>query len=223
MYKTKILVFSSGTTTGGGSGFENLVKASRGDILHAEIIGIVSNHANGGVYEKANMLGIPFIHFAGPWTSEAYQKIAIESGVDFFALSGWLKLVKGLDPITKFNSRTVFNIHPGPLPRFGGAGMYGHHIHEAVMSAYNKGEITHTAICMHFVSDKYDRGPIFFNLNIKINDDDTPKSLATRVNMYEHRYQPEITNMVVNGLIKWDGVNPKSLEVPREYSVVRYE
>lgn len=218
----KILVFASGSLSGGGSGSENLVQATCDGRLQANIVGVVSNHENGGVRERADRLGIKFIHFRKPWTAEAYQKIASESGADFLALSGWLKQVVGLDPATRFNSRTVFNIHPGPLPDFGGPGLYGHHVHEAVMTAYRREEVTHSAVSMHFVTGEYDRGPVFFRGNVKINEDDTPDSLGSRVNQQEHRYQPEITNLVVNGLIQWDGVDPNSLVVPTGYELERY-
>ena len=222
MSKPKVLVFASGSAEGGGSGFEKLVLASRGGQLYADIVAVVSNHANGGVRARADKLGVPFLHFVKPWTAEAYQKFAMESGADFFALSGWLKLVAGLDPATRFNSRTVFNIHPGPLPAFGGPGLYGHHVHEAIITAFGRQEITHSAVSMHFVTEEYDRGPVFFRCNVKINDDDTPDTIGTRVNQQEHIYQPRITSMVVNGLIKWDGVNPDSLEVPSGYSIERF-
>lgn len=219
MSRPKILVFASGSAEGGGSGFEKLTLASRSGPLDAEIIAVVSNHANGGVHARADKLDIPFLHFPKPWTAEAYQKFAAASGADFFALSGWLKLVTGLDPKTKFNSRTVFNIHPGPLPDFGGPGLYGHHVHEAVIAAFKRREITHSAVTMHFVTGEYDRGPVFFRCNVKINDDDTADSIGTKVNRQEHIHQPKITSMVVNGLIKWDGVNPDSLDVPAEFSI----
>ena len=219
MSKPRILVFASGSVEGGGSGFEKLVLASRGGALDADIVAVVSNHANGGVRVRADKLSVPFLHFPKPWTAEAYQRFASESGVDFFALSGWLKLVVGLDLATRFNSRTVFNIHPGPLPDFGGPGLYGHHVHEAVMAAYGRGEITHSTVSMHFVTGEYDRGPVFFRCNIKINEDDTPDTIGTRVNQQEHVHQPRITSMVVNGLIKWNGVTPESLEVPSGYSI----
>ena len=212
-------MFASGSANGGGSGFEKLVEESRGGPLNAEIVGVVSNHPNGGVQKRAEKLGIRFLHFPGPWTAREYQKIASESGANFFALSGWLKKVAGLDPATNFNSKTVFNIHPGPLPNFGGPGLYGHHVHEAVIAAFKRGEITHSAVSMHFVTQEYDRGPLFFDFRIKISHDDTPESLAHRVNEYEHYYQPRITSMVVNGLINWDGVNPDSLICPNGYAI----
>lgn len=215
MSKPKMLVFASGSAEGGGSGFENLINKTRDGILDADITAVVSNHEHGGVRARADKLGIPFIHFAKPWSEERYRQLARESGAGYFALSGWLKLVAGLDP------RTTFNIHPGPLPRFGGPGMYGHHVHEAVADAFKRGEITHSALCMHFVTSEYDRGPCFFRFEVKIEEDDTADTIGSRVNKSEHRWQPEITNLVVHREITWDGTNPESLKCPPGYEIVR--
>lgn len=228
MVKPKLLVFASGGPgpKDGGSGFEKLVEASRRGCLKADIVGVVSNHEHGGVRERADRLGIRFIFFKGPYTAEAYQAIAEQSGADFFALSGWLKMVKGLNPNTRFNSKTVFNIHPGLLPNFGGPGMYGHHVHEAVMADFHQGEIEETELNMHFVTEghkpeDYDRGPVFLKVRIRIRVDDTPETLGKRVNRLEHLYQWSVTDLVVNGLIRWDGVDPKSLVVPPNYAIER--
>ncbi len=199
MKKPSLLIFASGTATGGGSGFANLVKASRSGILSAEIVGVVSNHENGGVRKYADDLGIPFLYFAGPWDAENYQRIVISFGAEFVALSGWLKPVRGLDP------RIVFNIHPGRLPQFGGKGMHGHHVHKATMAAFWAKKITHTAVTFHHVTEEYDTGQIIAEFLIEILPDDTPESLAKRVNEAEHHWQPIITDMVVNGEIQWDG------------------
>ena len=206
MNKPKIIIFSSGTKTGGGSGFENMVNAIRSGILNADITAVVSNHENGGVREKADRLGIKFIYFPAPWSKENYQELTRD--VDLVCLSGWLKLVTGLDP------KKTINIHPGPLPKFGGAGMYGHFVHEAVMEAFKKGEVTHSAVSMHFVTEKYDEGPLFFSQPVEIFPDDTPETLAKRVNEAEHKWQPIVTEKVLTGEISWDGENPDSLKTP---------
>jgi len=223
MSKPKILVFASGSADGGGSGFENLVVSSREGKLDAEIIAVVFNHQAGGVWIRAHKLHVPFTHFPRPWTAERYQEIATRTGAqtggDFFALSGWLKLVTGLDPATRFNSKTVFNIHPGPLPEFGGPGLYGHHVHEAVLAAYKRGKIGYSAVCMHFVTGEYDRGPVFLQRKVVIKDSDTAEILSRRVNQFEHEHQPSSTNMIVKGWISWDGINPDSLQVPEGYLI----
>lgn len=211
MPKPKLLIFASGKKDGGGSGFAKLAEASQNGTLNAEIVGVVSNHENGGVKEKAYKFNIPFIHFQS--TSE-YQKIVEEAKADFVALSGWLKLASGLDP------KKTFNIHPGPLPQFGGKGWHGHYVHEEIIKAYKKGEITHSAVSMHFATPVYDKGPLFFKYPVEILDNDTAESLGKKVNEVEHKWQPIITNLVVNGDISWDGKDPKSLKTPSDYKYI---
>jgi phosphoribosylglycinamide formyltransferase 1 len=214
MSKPKILVFASGTKKGGGSGFANLVRASCDGRLDADIVGVVSNHADGGVRTHATALNIPFTHFPPPWNKTEYQRITKESGAEFFACSGWLKLIVGLNPNTAFNARTVFNIHPGPasIP-YKGVGMYGVHVHRKIMQDYGTKKITHSAVSMLFVTEgEHDAGPVFFNLPVPIHPDDTFETLEDRIHMVEHLYQPLITNLVVHRHITWDGVNLRSLE-----------
>ena len=205
MATPKLLVFASGTAEGGGSGFQKLAENARAGALRAEIVGVVSNHEYGGVRQKADALDIPFIYFPSPWTAEGYQKIVRESGAEWIALSGWIKMVAGLDP------RRTFNIHPGPLPEFGGPGLYGHKVHEAVLEAYRAGKIKNSAVSMHFVTDEYDKGPVFFEYPVPIEPDDTPDTLAARVNQAEHEWQSRITDLVVNGEISWDGKDLKKV------------
>ncbi|RJR13847.1 hypothetical protein C4585_01400 [Candidatus Parcubacteria bacterium] len=214
--KPKIIVFASGTKEGGGSGFENLVEATKTGVLDAEIVAIVSSNEYGGVRERASRLGIPFVYFSGSYDPEHYQRVVAESGAEWIALSGWLKLVKGLDP-TK-----TFNIHPALLSqlggRFGGAGMWGHHVHEAVKAALDAGEIAESGISMHFVTDEYDRGPVFFEHPVPLQKGMSVETIAKAVNAAEHEWQPKITNMVVHSQIYWDGKDPKTLVVPRDFT-----
>ncbi len=208
----RLLIFASGSKDGGGSGFAKLVEARDAGVLQADIVGVVSNHEHGGVYEKAVKLNIQFYYFPLPREAEDYQKLVTQTGADYVALSGWLKLVRGLDP------QTTFNIHPGPLRRFGGAGMYGHHVHEAVIEAYKAGTVTHAGVSMHFVTEKFDEGPLFFEVAVAIHPDDDALKLGARVNRAEHVYQPMVTDAVVNGRIHWDGKNKASLVVPDEFT-----
>ncbi len=196
-----ILVFASGTKTGGGSGFETMVRASRArpPILDAWIGAVVTNHFGGGVWQKAEVLGVHSQYWAGPYLAEGYQNFVRYFKPDYVMLSGWLKLVAGLDP-----ARTI-NIHPGPLPQFGGPKIYGHYVHEAVMAAYRRGEVTHSAVTMHFVDAAYDRGPTLFALPIPIEPSDTPETLAARVNQAEHEWQPRVLNYVVHGQVRLVG------------------
>ena len=196
-----ILVFASGTKTGGGSGFETLVRAARTrpPILDAWICAVITNHFEGGVWHRAKALGIHCEYWVGPYLARGYQNFVKYFNADYVMLSGWLKLVAGLDP-----ARTI-NIHPGPLPRFGGPKLYGHYVHEAVMAAYHRGEITHSAVTMHFVDAIYDHGPILFALPVPIEPGDTPETLAAKVNRAEHEWQPRVLNYVVHGQVRLVG------------------
>jgi len=216
MKKPKLIIFASGSKDGGGSGFENLVLAQKKGILEAEIVAVVSNNENGGVREKADYLGVRFIYFPKPWSAEFYQSIVENSGAEWVALSGWLKLVKGLD------QRKTFNIHPALLSqlngRFGGVGMYGHHVHEAVRKSLYSGEISESGFSMHFVTDEYDRGPVFFEFRVPISKEMTSEEIGLAVNSAEHGWQPKITNMVIHNNISWDGKSPNSLVVPNGFA-----
>ncbi|MDO8551909.1 MAG: formyltransferase family protein [bacterium] len=237
MDRPKIIVFASGTKDEGGSGFENLVEASKSGILEAEIVAVVSNHEHGGVCKRAERLGIPFIYFnsysssysqilknlridGGRTEAEMYARIVKESGAEWVALSGWLKVVNGLD------SKRTFNIHPallsqlgghGRAGRFGGKGMYGTCLYEAVKTALDAGEISESGFTMHFVTDELDRGPAFFEYRIPLRKGMKADDIEKAVHAAEHEWQPKITNMVVHGEISWDGKNPKSLVVPEGY------
>lgn len=194
MENKRVLVFASGDKEGGGSGFQEMVEYSRTDppVLCADIVGVVSNHAQGGVFKRAGKLGIPFRHFEKPFTAEKYLSYVEDFKADHVMLSGWLKMVRGLDPAT------TVNIHPGPLPRFGGKGMYGHYVHEAVMDAYHRGEVKQSAVTMHFVNERYDEGAVIFSRPVLIRPDDTAESLVKRVNEVERAWQSVVLNWVVN-------------------------
>lgn len=209
----KLLVFASGDAEHGGSGARKLVENSRKGILNADIVGFVSNHESGGVRKHALDLDIPFYYFRGPYTSENYQGLVAETGADYVSLSGWVIYVRGLSP------NIVFNIHPAPMPKFGGKGWYGRSVHERVLKAFRDGAIDHTEVCMHFVTEDkdgdkekgFDKGPVFFRALVDILIDDTVETLFKRVNMVEHYCQSAITSLVVNGLIKWDGKDERTL------------
>lgn len=196
--KPKVLVLASGDERAGGSGFQELVEFSRTDppVLDAQIVGVVSNHPHGGVRKRADSLGIPFEYWPGPFDEEGYRSFFEKYKADYVMCSGWLKFVRGLPP-----EKTV-NIHPGPLPKFGGPGMYGRHVHEAVIAAYKRGEIKQSAVTMHFVDEvAYDHGPIIFQMPILIRPDDDAESLAKRVNEKERAWQSHILNLVIHGHI----------------------
>lgn len=211
----RIVIFTSGDEKGGGSGFRKLAESSLTGILNAEIAAVVSNHPGGGVKKTADIFGINFVYFPGPWGKDGYQRIIEKYNPDLVALSGWIKRVKGLDP------KKTINIHPGPLPDFGGKGMHGHNVHERIYEAYTWGDIKCSAVSMHFVTAKYDAGPIFFSYPVLIGPEYDAARIGLEVNKIEHGWQSYITNLVLEGKIYWDGLNPESLVVPEYVPRIR--
>ncbi len=217
--KPNVIVFASGTKTGGGSGARNLVLKSRGSNpeLKADIVAFVSEHAEGGVSRYANDLGIPFEHLKGPFPTSGLDNAAALQDVvdtratllaqkykaDFVVLSGFIKRLTCFDPAT------TINIHPALLSqlggKFGGKGMYGHRVHEAVKAALDRGELGENpswGFTMHFVTHEYDRGPVFAEVRVPIQHGMTAEAIGKAVNEAEHRYQPRLTHMVVNRLVR---------------------
>ena len=193
----------------GGTGFLKLVEASRNNgVLRAEIVVVVSNHAHGGVFTKAQNLGIPFRHSPKGRTPEDHTRLVQEFGIEWTALSGWLGCMAGHDP------KTTFNIHPAvDLVKFGGKGMFGHHVHEAVWKSFLNREITHTGVTMHFATEKYDDpSAIFFQRYIPLTRAfKNAETVGKVVNLVEQLWQAEITNRVVHRKITWGGKNAGSI------------
>lgn len=212
----KVIVFASGTKDGGGTAFENLALWSQEHRDSFDIVGVVSHHETGGIRMRADRLSVPFFYFPAPWSAERYQKLLEQSGAEWIALCGWLKLIKGLPP------QKTFNMHPALLSqfngRFGGSGMYWDHVHNAIHQAFQNGEIKQTGPSMHFVTDEYDRGPVFFEYPMEIPSGASFNEVKQMTIDAEHEWHPKITNLVVHGEIRWDGSDPTSLVVPPDFT-----
>eukprot|EP01066_Platyproteum_vivax_P009811 Platyproteum_vivax@DN4347_c0_g1_i1.p2 len=215
----KLIIFASGTKTGGGSGFLKLVEhVERGNLL-VEVVAVVSNWGSGGVSKKAAASNVPFEHFRAPHTAQRYEELVEKYSAEWVAMSGWLKLVpmrQGHNTTGLHPSRT-FNIHPGPLPTFGGPGMWGAHIHSAVAAALQRGELAATQVTMHFMTAEYDRGPVFLRVNVPLETGDSAETVAQKANSKEHEVQWIGTQAVVSGLVKWDGADPATLQLPSDW------
>jgi phosphoribosylglycinamide formyltransferase 1 len=175
--------------SGGGSNLQALIDAhERGD-LPAPVVLVISNRSSAGALERARRHGIPAVHVGrqhgpragGEADPEARMlELLREHRVDVVVLAGWLALI-GARLLAAFPDRVV-NIHPGPLPRFGGKGMYGQHVHEAVLAA----KVPSSGPTVHLVDARYDEGPILAHVEVPVLAGDTPQTLAERVLREEH-------------------------------------
>ncbi len=188
----------------GGSGFVNLVHATWYNGLRVEIPVVVSNHRNGSVSRLAKELGLRFLYMSPPYDAAHYERLFRILRADKIAYSGWMKIVHG------GNSRRDFNIHPGPLPLT--QGLYGEALFRKILAEHRAGRIRESEVVMHFMTDILDDlAGIFFRCPVPIKRGDTWKKLQARTKKIEHKFQPLIAGLVLDGRISWDGSTAASM------------
>lgn len=158
---------------------------------------LLSNNPDAYALERARKFGVPAEVFARDEFRNPEGKVARlleENQVDFIVLAGFLWLVPPY-LIEKYRNRIV-NIHPALLPKYGGKGMYGHHVHEAVIASGER----ESGITIHWVTEEYDSGDIIFQAKVPVDPGtDTPDSVAAKVHELEYRYFPEVIEKTLLG------------------------
>ena len=184
----KIAIFASGS----GSNAENIIQyfAQKPQFC---VKSVFCNVPDAYVLERAKKYRIPtFVfnreEFRNP--DKVFRQLQ-EQEIDFIVLAGFLWLMPSF--ITAAWPNKIVNIHPALLPAYGGKGMYGHHVHEAVIAAGEK----ESGITIHYVNDHYDQGAIIFQAKCPVLPTDTPADLAARIHELEYRYFPEIIEKTI--------------------------
>jgi phosphoribosylglycinamide formyltransferase-1 len=183
MKKKLIAIFASGS----GTNAERIMSHFR-DHPSAEVAIVLSNKPDAKVLERASKFGVPGRVFERQefYESPAIRDLLQQLNIDLIILAGFLWLIPG-EILGSFSGRIV-NIHPALLPRYGGKGMYGRHVHEAVLASGD----TESGISIHHVNEVYDEGQIIFQAKCKVRPDDTPETLAARVHELEYRFYPPV-------------------------------
>ncbi|QEL14299.1 phosphoribosylglycinamide formyltransferase [Limnoglobus roseus] len=180
-----VLISGSGTT------LQNFIDRTRDGRLDATILGVISSKPGVLGVERARAAGLP-VAFVEPKPRDTFSERVFDVvrtfSPDLVCLAGWLHLVT----IPPDFRRKVVNIHPSLLPAFGGKGMYGHHVHEAVLKA---GEPV-SGCTVHYADDTYDTGPIILQRSVPVLSDDTPDALAKRVFEAECEAYPEAIRLL---------------------------
>ena len=189
MTTKKIAVFASGS----GSNAEQIALYFAQN-ENVEVALIFSNNPQAGVIERARRLHIPVVLFDKKTFYDTPKIIQIlqNQQIDLIVLAGFMMLIP--EALVKAFSSKIVNIHPALLPKFGGQGMYGHFVHQAVVAA---GE-TESGITIHYVNEHYDEGTIIFQAKCPVLPTDTPDDVAQKIHVLEHRHYPEIIEKVLH-------------------------
>jgi len=189
--------------SGGGRTLQNLLDHIRHGKLEAEVAAVVASRSGIRGIEIAKAAGLP-THLVRPKDystvqaySDALVKILDEAQVDLVVLAGFLSYWIIPD---RYLGR-IINIHPALLPAFGGKGMYGHHVHEAVLARGCKV----SGCTVHFVNNTYDDGPIILQRSVPVYAEDTPDDLAARVFREECTAYPETIRLFAEGHLRIEG------------------
>lgn len=186
----QIAIFASGS----GSNAENLVKYFEGHPT-IKISLVISDRKHAFVFERMKKLDIPSYYMRREdFENGNVLKFLKDQHIDFIVLAGFLKLVP-LDIIHAYPHKIV-NIHPALLPSFGGKGMYGKHVHEAVV----KSGVSKTGITIHYVNEHFDEGEIIAQFETSVTNEDTPDTVASKIHELEMRYFPGIIEKVIGGI-----------------------
>lgn len=179
----RIAIFASGS----GTNAEAIARHFKGN-NDIQVTCVLSNRANAGVHERMKAFDIPTHTFSKEIWSDAHPIVDMlkEQQIDLIVLAGFMRKIE--TPLTSAYAGRIINIHPSLLPRHGGPGMYGHHVHEAVLAAGDK----ESGITIHYVDDMIDGGEIIFQAQCEVLSNDTPDSLAERIHVLEHRHFPQV-------------------------------
>ncbi|HOQ91148.1 MAG TPA: phosphoribosylglycinamide formyltransferase [Candidatus Hydrogenedentes bacterium] len=189
--------------SGGGTTLQNLIdRIERGE-LPARIEGVISSRAGVFGLERARRHGIPAVTVPRrqypddhAFNADLWKEIAVFQP-DLVVLAGFMSLLH-LPP--EYTLRVV-NVHPALIPAFCGKGMYGHHVHEAVLAYGAK----ISGATVHFVDEQYDHGPIIIQRACPVLDDDTPDTLAERVQAVEREIYPVAIRWIAEGRVQVEG------------------
>ena len=192
MKQTNMAIFASGS----GSNCENIIRYFRNSPL-VNVSLVVSNKPDAPVLERAKQLGVPSIVVTKTELNDASVMLKLLKNADFIVLAGFLPLIPEY-LIEAFPHRIV-NIHPALLPKYGGKGMWGHHVHEAVKASGD----TVTGMTVHFVTPVCDAGEIIAQFSVAVSPNDSVEDIATKEHNLEMEHFPKVLEeLILNSTTK---------------------
>jgi len=198
--------------SGEGTNLENLFERIESGALEAQIVAVISSKPNAGGLERARRRGVPARaiprnQYPDPGDfNDAIHAELDQHDVDLVACLGFLS---PFETRGKFDGRAI-NVHPALIPAFCGKGYYGQRVHEAVLAS----GAPVTGATVHFIDDEYDSGPIILQEEVRVRADDTPASLAERVQAAERRLVPRAIQLFANGQLAIKAQKVQILDAP---------
>ncbi|WP_201523176.1 phosphoribosylglycinamide formyltransferase [Aliarcobacter butzleri] len=168
-----------------GSGFETIQKAIENKILDAKVVVVITNNTNAGVLEKAESYDIPYFiindkRYPGQDIDDKITRLLLEFGCDYIFLSGYMKKIES--KLLSAYPNKIINTHPAILPSiYGGVGMYGRFVHEAVIKNSEK----ESGVTIHFVNEVYDEGEKILVKKLKLEENETVDTLEEKIKNLE--------------------------------------
>ncbi|MFO7933287.1 MAG: phosphoribosylglycinamide formyltransferase [Bacteroidales bacterium] len=186
----RIAIFASGS----GTNAENLIRYFRTS-PSGRVSLVLSNKPDARVIERARSLDVQTMVFNREQLYETGEvlKALKDNGIDFIVLAGFLWLIPH-SVLEAYDGRIV-NIHPALLPRYGGKGMYGRRVHEAVIASGDR----ESGISIHYVNPRYDEGDIIFQARCPVEPEDTPETLAEKIHALEYEHYPRVVEQLLEG------------------------
>ncbi len=184
--------------SGRGSNLRAIQEAIDDGTLDARIVLVLSSRDDAPALDWALERGISGISLQNvevEHTAAVMLEHIEAAGADFLALAGYMKRIP--EAVVRRYAGRILNVHPALLPAFGGKGMYGRHVHQAVLTSGARV----SGATVHLVDEEYDRGPIVLQRVVPVDDDDTPETLAARVLTVEHRIFPEALQLFSEGRV----------------------
>lgn len=188
--KKRIVIFASGS----GTNADNIIKYFQ-RTQFAEVVLVLSNKKDAKVLERAKNLQVSSLSFTKDelFSEEGILKILKGIKADLIVLAGFL--LKFPEIILKEFPNKVINVHPALLPKYGGKGMYGNFVHEAVW----KNNEAETGITIHFVNENYDEGAIISQKKVMLSEDETAETIAEKVHKLEYEWFPKVIEEILSG------------------------
>lgn len=202
---------------GRGSNLQAILDASACGEIPGRVAVVIGTRRDAPALERARNAGVPaVVHSPRKYEGDAaaYGEALLATlrryAVDLICLAGYMRLLPP-SVVESYRGR-IMNIHPALLPLFGGRGMYGEHVHRAVLESGMKV----SGCTVHFVDEQYDAGPIVLQRTVPVLEDDTPQTLAARVLEQEHRAYAEAIRLFAEGRLQLEGRRVRVLAAPEE-------